>query len=237
MQHGGHVAELWRYPVKSLRGERVEGSEIGREGLLGDRAFGIVDEATGHVLTARREPRLLFATARWHDGDVEITGPEAVPLNTDDALSGWLGRRVRLARAGADGGVYENPRDSEHETDWMTWQGPGHAWHDSGRTRVSLVSTETLGAWAPERFRPNVLLEGGGEDALVGEQVRLGSVTLDVIRQVGRCVMVTRAQPGLEVDRDVLRHIHRERDGDLAVGALVSQPGSVAVGDRLTRIT
>ena len=70
-----------------------------------------------------------------------------------------------------------------------------------------------------------------------GQRVRLGSVTLDVTGQVGRCVMVTRAQPGLEVDRDVLRHIHRERDGDLAVGALVAQPGSVAVGDRLTRIT
>lgn len=230
------VSSLWRYPVKSLRGERVERSEIGREGLVGDRAFGIVDEATGHVLTARREPRLLFAKATWKDGDVQITGQEDEPLDTDDALCRWLGRRVRLARAGAKGGVYENPQDSEHETDWRTWQGPGDAWHDSGRTRVSLVSTETLGAWAPERFRPNVLLEGGGEDALVGEQVRLGSATLDVAGRVGRCVMVTRAQPGLEVDRDVLRRIHRERDGDLAVGALVVESGTVAVGDRLTRI-
>jgi uncharacterized protein len=229
------VSGLWRYPVKSLRGERVEVSEISRAGLVGDRAFGIVDEATGHVLTARREPRLLFATARWHDGDVEITGPEDLPLDTDDALSRWLSRRVRLARAGARGGVYENPRNSEHETDWVTWQGPGHAWHDSGRTRVSLVSTGTLGTWAPERFRSNVLLEGGREDALVGEQVRLGTATLDVTVRVGRCVMVTRAQPGLEVDRDVLRSIHRERAGDLAVGALVVEPGVVAVGDRLTR--
>ncbi len=228
------VAGLWRYPVKSLRGERVEASEIGQEGLLGDRAFGIVDEETGNVLTARREPRLLFATARWHDGEVEITGPDDAPLDTDDALSRWLERPVRLARAGADGGVYENPKDSERETDWVAWQGPGGAWHDSGTTRVSLVSTGTLGAWAPERFRSNVLIEGDGEDGFVGRQVRLGSVTLDVTGRVGRCVMVTRAQPGLEVDRDVLRSVHRERGGELAIGALVLEPGTVAVGDRLT---
>lgn len=229
-----HVSALWRYPVKSLGGERVETSRISRYGLVGDRAFGIVDLESGHVLTARREPRLLFATARWHDGDVRITGPEDLPLDTDEELSEWLGRPVRLARAAERGGVYENPSDSERETDWVSWQGPGHAWHDSGHTRVSLVSTTTLGAWAPERFRPNVLLQGDGEDALVGTPVRLGSATLSVDMHVGRCVMVTRSQPGLEVDREVLRTIHRERGGNLAVGALVTTPGVVTVGDRLT---
>lgn len=230
------VSALWRYPVKSCRGERVEMSEIGRYGFVGDRAFGIVDEATGHVLTARREPRLLFATARWHDGEVEITGPDDLPLATDDELSQWLDRPVRLTRAGAEGGVYENPNDSEHEADWMAWQGPGHAWHDSGRARVSLVSTATLGAWAPERFRSNVLLAGSGEEALVGTQVRLGTATLDVLTRVQRCVMVTRSQPGLGVDRDVLRSIHRERGGHLAVGAVVLESGRVAVGDPLVSL-
>lgn len=230
------VAALWRYPVKSLRGERVETSEIGPYGLAGDRAFGLVDEETGHVLTARREPRLLFATARLHDGEVVITGPDHVPLATDDDLSQWLGRQVRLTRAGAEGGVYENPDDSERETDWRSWQGPGHAWHDSHRTRVSLVSTATLGEWAPQRFRSNVLVEGGGEDALVGRQARLGTATLDVKKRIDRCVMVTRAQPGLDIDREVLRSIHRERGGNLAVGALVVDPGTVAVGDHLAAV-
>lgn len=227
------VLGLWRYPVKSLGGERLESSTVGHHGLPGDRAFGIVDEATGHVLTARREPRLLFAAATWHDGEVEIVGPQGRPLDTDEALSRWLGRSARLARAGAEGGVYDNPSDSERETDWVSWQGPGHAWHDSGRTRVSLVPTTTLGAWAPARFRVNVLLEGAGEDELVGQQARLGTATLDVGKQIDRCVMVTRAQPGLDVDRDVLRSIHRERDGCLAVGALVAEPGRVAVGDSI----
>ncbi len=228
------VASLWRYPVKSVGGESIDTTDVGRHGFTGDRQFGIVDEATGRVLTARREPRLLFAMASWHAGEVGIVGPDGESLDTDAALSAWLGRPVRLERAGAEGGVYENPLDAEAETDWVSWQGPGHAWHDSRRTRVSLVSTATLGTWSPARFRANVLLEeGADEDSLVGTQVRLGTATLDVRKRVDRCVMVTRAQPGLPVDRDVLRTIHREREGCLAIGALVTEPGRVAVGDHL----
>jgi uncharacterized protein YcbX len=228
------VRQLWRYPVKSLQGERLTTAEIGPHGIPGDRAFGIVDDATGLVLTARREPRLLFASATWHDGDVALVDADGRSLSSDAALSDWLGRPVRLVRAGAEGGTYEAPADSEHEADWVRWQGPGHAWHDSARTRVSLVSTATLGSWAPARFRANVLLDGHGEDTLVGRKVRLGACVLDVVKQIDRCVVVTRAQAALPVDRDVLRTIHRERGGFLAVGALVDRPGAVGVGDRLT---
>lgn len=228
------VVGLWRYPVKSLLGEALDASEVAVTGFPGDRAFGIVDVATGKVLTARREPRLLFAAASWHDGEVDIRTSEGEHLDSDAALSVWIGRPVRLVRAGSEGGVYESPADFENETDWVSWQGPGRAWHDSSRTRVSLVSTGTLGSWAPERFRSNVLLDGADEDALVGKQVRLGTAVLDVEKRIGRCVMVTRAQPGVEADRDVLRTIHREREGNLAIGALVAEEGHVAVGDDLS---
>lgn len=227
------VVGLWRHPVKSLRGERLDTSDIGPTGLSGDRAFGLVDVATAKVLTARREPRLLFLSARWHDGEVEIVTSDSESLDNDAALSAWIGRPVRLTRAGSEGGVYESPDDFENETDWVSWQGPGQAWHDSTRTRVSLVSTGTLGSWAPQRFRANVLLDGAGEDALVGAQVRLGTAVLDVQKPIGRCVMVTRPQPGVEADLDVLRTIHRERGGELAIGALVTESGYVAVGDEL----
>lgn len=228
------VAALWRYPVKSMRGEPLDATEVGPHGLPGDRAYGIVDDGTGMVLTARRTPRLLFARARWRDGEVEITTADDEHLTSDAALSRWLDRPVRLVRAGAEGGVYENPQDPEAETDWVRWKGPGQAWHDSTRTRVSLVSTGSLGTWAPARLRANVLLDGAGEDALVGAQVRVGTAVLVVTKHIDRCVMVTRAQPDLGVDRDVLRTIHRERGGCLAIGALVATPGRVAVGDELT---
>ncbi len=103
---------------------------------------------------------------------------------------------------------------------------------------MSLVSTETLGSWDRRRFRSNVLLEGGGEGQLVGCTIALGQVMLSVGKHIERCVMVTRPQPqGIERDLGVLRTIARERQNRLAVGALVSEPGTVKVGDSLRRTT
>jgi uncharacterized protein len=69
----------------------------------------------------------------------------------------------------------------------------------------------------------------------VGSRLTMGDATLDVGKRLARCVMTTRAQAGgVERDLEVLRTINRERDGCLAVGALVSRPGTVRVGDTLT---
>jgi uncharacterized protein YcbX len=79
-----------------------------------------------------------------------------------------------------------------------------------------------------------VLLDGEGEDSLVGSRVTLGEATLNVDLRIERCVMTTRAQAGgIERDLDVLRTIARERDACLAVGALVIDQGTIRVGDTL----
>jgi MOSC domain-containing protein len=102
---------------------------------------------------------------------------------------------------------------------------------------VSLVSTATIRDWDPRRFRSNVLLDGEGEDDLVGIAVQLGDSRLDIGKQIDRCVMITRPQPGgIERDLDVLRTVARERGNNLAVGALVAHPGEVRVGDALTTL-
>jgi uncharacterized protein YcbX len=235
------VLELWRYPVKSLQGERLDTVEIGSDGLEGDRRFAIFDLQTGFGLTARRVPELLFATARLtRDGTPEITLPDGSHANDDDALSAWLKRPVALKRADTDGDrLYENPADFEHErtSRWDPFEGASGPFHDSAQTRVSLVSSETLNRWDRRRFRSNVLLEGGGEDELVGSTVTLGQATLEIGKYIERCVMVTRAQlGGIERDLSVLRTIARERQNRLAVGALVREPGTVKVGDPLDRL-
>jgi uncharacterized protein YcbX len=94
------VAAIWRYPVKSLQGEPLARAEVGRHGIAGDRGWAIVDDATGFTLTARREPRLLFARASVDESGLRITLDDGTTPHTDDDLSDWLGRRVRLERPG-----------------------------------------------------------------------------------------------------------------------------------------
>lgn len=232
------IAELWRYPVKSLQGERLDSVTVTAGGLEGDRQFAIYDVESGLGLTARRVPDLLFASARaLADGTAEITLADGSVARGDGALSRWLGRPVLLRSATTNAARrYENVVDFEHEATsaWEAFEGATGAFHDSPDAHVSLVSTATVGAWDPRRFRSNVLLDGEGEDALVGSRIALGEATLDVGVRIKRCVMTTRAQAGgIERDLDVLRTIARERDARLAVGALVVEPGVIRVGDAL----
>lgn len=233
------VLELWRYPVKSLQGERLDSVLVGEDGLEGDRQYAIYDVATGLGLTARRLPELLFAAARLReDGTPEITLPDGTAAEDDAALSTWLGRPVALRSATTEAARrYENVVDFEEEetSAWTPFDGAPGAFHDNPDARVSLVSTTSIGSWDRRRFRANVLLDGGGEDSLVGSRVTLGGATLDLDMNLERCVMTTRAQKGgIERDLDVLRTIARERDACLAVGALVTVTGRVKVGDELT---
>ncbi|MCU1398995.1 MAG: hypothetical protein JWN62_2104 [Acidimicrobiales bacterium] len=232
------ITQLWRYPVKSMQGEPLAAAEIGSLGIVGDRAWALRDLTTGLTLTARREPSLLFASGRIVDGHAVVRLPGGVETDADDVLSAWIGRDVALVAAADDeGGTYEIATDAEREDDspWRTWTGPGGAFHDSARARVSIIGEQTLREWPVRRFRPNMLVDGGSEDALVGSVVRVGSaVELDVIKQIDRCVMITRPQPdGIERDLDVLRTVNRERGTFLGVGALVNLGGTVAVGDEI----
>jgi uncharacterized protein YcbX len=216
------VSEIWRYPIKSVGGERVSVATVTDLGVLGDRAWGIFDVDTGTVLTARRTPALLFASAALTGADVALTLPDGTAVNSADdtcneQLSAWLDRPVELRAAGADGGTYEVPLDFENDENWVSWQGPGGAWHD----------------WDQRRFRANVILNGAGEDDLIGVHIDLGTTELDVRKAIDRCVIVTRPQPGLERDLDVLRTINAERSTSLSIGALVVTEGTISEGDAI----
>ena len=231
------VAQLWRFPVKSLGGERLERVDVDALGVAGDRRWGVEDATTGKVLTARRVPRLLFAQARLVGSDQVSVELEDRTLLDDGALSEWLERPVRLVRAEPGRrGTYETVVDFEREadSDWVSWDGPEGTFHDSTRTQLSLLSWDSIGRWDVRRFRANVVLDVGPEADLVGKSLRIGTVEARVVKEIDRCVVTTRAQPGVEPDLDVLRTINREKGANLGVGALVSRPGSIAVGDRLT---
>ncbi len=71
----GTVGELWRYPVKSMGGERVDRSPVGVAGLLGDRGWAVRDEVVGEIRGARHLPLLLQCTARY----LEPPGADRLP--------------------------------------------------------------------------------------------------------------------------------------------------------------
>lgn len=117
------VLELWRYPVKSMGGERLDGSLVTERGLVGDRAFALVDVESGKIASAkspRRWPNLLdfhaaFVEPPRPDGPlppVRITLPDGRHVNTDDPdveelLSEATGRQVRFVSTNPQGAVYE----------------------------------------------------------------------------------------------------------------------------------
>jgi len=236
------VLELWRYPVKSMQGEHLAVAEVGPDGLVGDRGWALFDLDTGLGLTARRAPDLLFAAGRLRpDGAAEVVLPDGTATTDDAVLSDWLGRPVALRQAGSVATPrYESPDDSSDDnelpgaTAWHEWQGGAGPFHDIAVARVSLITTGTLGTWDRRRFRANVVLDGSGENALGGTLVRLGGAMLDVNEPIARCVMVTRPQSGgIGRDTSVLKTIHRQHGGDLAIGAQVRTPGTVRTGDDL----
>ncbi len=106
----GTVREIWRYPVKSMAGERLERIGVGERGLYGDRGWAVRNEGTGEIHNAKRFPVLMQCAARYrtepgadHVPDVEITFPDGTILGSDSTLLGarlseLMGRRVSLRR-------------------------------------------------------------------------------------------------------------------------------------------
>jgi len=108
------VKELWRFPVKSMAGERLDEAQFTPHGMAGDRAWALIDVATGKVVSAK-SVRLFDGILRCHAALVEPprAGAEAPPVRVtlpdgttatsdsgaaDRALSAFFGREVRLAR-------------------------------------------------------------------------------------------------------------------------------------------
>jgi uncharacterized protein YcbX len=118
----GTVASIWRFPVKSMQGERLERAEAGDRGLAGDRAYAVVDTRSGKVISAKHPhkwPHILDFAARFveppsPDGalpPVEITLPDGSSTRSDAAdvdamLSGALDAPVTLSAA-VDQPTYE----------------------------------------------------------------------------------------------------------------------------------
>jgi uncharacterized protein YcbX len=104
----GTVRELWRYPVKSMGGERLEHTRLGAMGIPGDRGWAVRDDTAGEIRGGKKLPALMLCRARYlrePAGDTvppaEIMLPDGATMTTvdedvSDRLSELLGRAVTL---------------------------------------------------------------------------------------------------------------------------------------------
>ncbi len=152
---------LYRYPVKSMLGERIGAAPVGERGLLGDRGYALVDVADGTVASAklpRKWGALLTMSARYVDAPVDgaplppvaVTLADGTALRSDDVgtdavLSRALGREVRLTS--------QVPAGSRFEEQWPQIEGLAPASFIASTTTSSQgeepVSTLDLGLLAP----------------------------------------------------------------------------------------
>lgn len=245
------IAQLWRYPVKSLLGERLPALRVVGDGVDGDRMWGIQDRSDGRILTARREPRLLFASSRVAaDGRLPvITLPDGRELTgagraTDAALSAWLGKAVTLvAAAESDAARAEYFADATDDSSQaIEWTMPKGRFVDAFPMLVMTTAglrggaaAHSSGTWDVRRFRPNILIqvegEGWLEDAWAERRLSAGSAQLIPRRRCIRCTMVNRAQPGLERDVNIYKTLHRTHGGEAGMWTQAAQPGVISEGD------
>jgi len=244
------VREVWRHPVKSMQGERVAEADIDERGMAHDRRWGVWDVEAGKVLSAKREGRLLEASAALTRDVPEVRLPDdrcfqAGEPALDDALCEWLGRSVQLVAAdGGHAAAFEMNVVNDDETSAVIdFPCPPGTFLDAGAvhilTTASLAAARVLyprGQWDVRRFRPTVLVEAEGdgfvEDGWIGSAVRIGDAELFVFAPTVRCAMPTRPQPGaLERDLDIVKTVNRHHGSNLGVYAAVRAPGRLAEGD------
>lgn len=247
----GRVAALHRYPVKSFQGERVERVAFGPRGMEGDRRLGVVEVASGHVLSAKRVHELLEAAARTTPSGIEIRVPggdwiPAPSAAAGAAVSSWLGLDARVEPPPAEGTrPFTMSFNIDDETqDVFEWAGPAGTFVDLADVHVLTTASvaaasaeHPTGEWSIDRFRPTVLIEaeagaeGYVEDAWVGGRLRFGGVEVVADQPTIRCPMTTRPQNGLPRDLDILKTINRHHGGNLGLYCSSVATGEVAVGD------
>ena len=206
------VAEIWRYPVKTMAGEKLQRVRIGPLGLDGDRVVH-VDDAQGQVITSRSHPRFL-----GHKGTL---GPDGEPL--------------------VDGRPWKSPEVAA-DVMKIGGQGARLVRFDGAErfdVLPLLVATDgSIAAFGHDgrRLRPNIVVggvEGLAEREWPGACLRIGKALIGVQDLRSRCIM-TAYDPDTQVrDKGITQDIYRRFAGKLALNCFVIEGGDISVGEKV----
>lgn len=181
------VVSLWRYPVKSMMGEELNACQLTEKGVLGDRAYGVVDKETGKLVNAKNPkkwPNMFRYRAAFTKPielskplpSVRITLPNGNMIDSSEesvhqCLSDSFGREVVLSTPTShniefEGYIPEEIKELDRPGTIFSSSSPNDTFFDSAM--VHIITTNTINAlreWVPNsrieprRFRPNIILD------------------------------------------------------------------------------
>jgi uncharacterized protein YcbX len=253
----GKVDSLWRYPVKSMRGEEMEEMFAGYGGVYGDRLFAFESSASPKgfpFFTGRDKRQMIRYRARFRDPE-----KAARPVNLDEAEK--LSPNLNPISAGAsqlmidvetpdgkafaidDPALIENLRANVAGKPDLTLLRSEKAITDC--CPLSIFSVQTAKKLRDEsgvdvdkrRFRANIYVDlkssdGFAEDEFVGRSLRIGSkVTVAVLQRDARCMMITLDPDTAEKTPAILKAIAQAHEGMAGVYGAVLVEGMVRKGD------
>lgn len=203
------ISEIWRYPVKSLRGERLDTAEIAAGGIVGDRVVHV--SGAGKLRTGRTRYGLLTVPA--------ATGADGTPLVGGHPWHTAPAAELVRRHAGPD-------------AELVRYDGPE-------RFDVLPLLVATDGAvnrfgHDVRRLRPNLVISGVAPDAepcWPGHALQIGAALIGVHSVRPRCVATTIDPDSGAQDLDVLRRVRAEFDGAVSLDCWVIRPGQVRLGE------
>ncbi len=207
-----YVKEIWRYPVKSMAGERLERAAVTPLGIDGDRVVLVVNPH-GRVVTARTRPALLGHKGTMDPGGVPLV--DGRPWSNPDVLAdvrGIAGPLVELIH-----------NESADRFDVLPL----------------LVATDgAIAAFGKDgrRLRPNLVIggvSGLAERTWPGRKLRIGDVVIDIDSLRARCVMTTYDPDTLQHDPAVLKDIVKRFGGELALNCAVEKGGLIELNQNV----
>jgi uncharacterized protein len=229
----GRIQSVWRYPVKSMRGEEVDAAYVTSGGLRGDRLYAIHNAKARPdfpYFTAREQGKLLLCRPKHKGGsepEVTVETPWGETLEvTDDRL-------LELLQDGSPG---------RFELSWMKSDKPL-----TDCRPVSLISEQTVLRLSEElggpvdrrRFRANLYLDledgrGFAEDEFVGHTLRIGpDVVLAAAERDERCKMITLDPDTFEPNPELMKVVARLHNTCAGIYADVLAEGLVRPGDQV----
>ena len=216
------VREVWRYPVKSMAGERLESCMVTEVGLDGDRRWAFIDHSPlrdGKWFNIKQHAPLMTYRARLVDSSLDLVAPDGSSV----ALDGDLVRKF----------------EAEGQRPLELRELPGANFDDSHVLIVNLASIQAfaLEAGMPidhRRFRANLYVDGiepEEEVRWLGRVIRAGDAELEVTDRCERCKVITMDPVTTAATPELLRLLVERHDERFGMYCRVVRPGRVAVGD------